>query len=106
MVAKELNSSDPGKRLFSELPKETPCLSGESSSTIAGKSESTAPSSETKANTDPVTSFDRRTRLLIDFGLIQGITPTSIRKQFGAAIPDFVSSLPVGENVDSPKKDC
>jgi hypothetical protein len=49
-----------------------------------------------KDRTKAANSYARRTRLLIACGLIRGITPTSIRKVLGAAIPDFVSSLPDG----------
>jgi hypothetical protein len=50
--------------------------------------------------------FDRRILLLISSGLVKGITPTSIRTELGAAIPDFVSSWPDGKSAAKQKKDC
>tara|TARA_R110002126_G_scaffold101704_2_gene233722 strand:- start:867 stop:1133 length:267 start_codon:yes stop_codon:yes gene_type:complete len=44
------------------------------------KTGSTARRSETKGRIKVQSSFDKRMRLLIAFGLIAGITPTSTRK--------------------------
>lgn len=70
---------DQGKRSFSELATVTPCLFGGSSSTPADKPASIAPSSATKAHTSRRTLSDRLTQSLITFGLVRGITHTSIQ---------------------------
>lgn len=69
----------------------TPCSSGGTSSTTAASWELTAPSSEMKARRPRHSLSAKLTLSLITSGLISGITPTSVRKQSGAAIPDLVS---------------
>jgi hypothetical protein len=81
-----VNLSDPESTSFSEPATLTPCLFGESSSTIPASKASTAPCSETKAASDRPTLSDRLTPLLISAGLVKGTTHTSVRKQSGAAI--------------------
>ncbi len=83
------------KKLFSEPPQQTPCLSGENLKTTLDKPELTALSSATKALTKAANSFDKRTQLLMRSGLIAGITPLSIRKRLRQQIPASVS-LPQG----------
>jgi len=58
-----------------------------------GSKESTVQRSGTNQSTAVANSFDRRISLLIASGLVSGITPSSIRRQCGAKIPAFVSSL-------------
>jgi hypothetical protein len=77
---------DRDKRLFSEPETLTPCLFGESLSTIVDNKESIVPCSATKAQSDLPTLSDRLTQSLITAGLVKGITHTSIRKQYGLAI--------------------
>ncbi len=94
-----------GKLSSSEPPAAMPCLFGESSLTIQASKESTAPCSETKADTNPQTLSDRLTQSLISAGLVKGITPMSVRKQLGAAIPDIVSWQRDGISADLLKAD-
>jgi hypothetical protein len=82
----EVSLSDPGSISCFEPETLTPCLFGESSSTIPASKASTALSSETKAVSDRPTLSDRLTPLLISAGLVKGTTHTSVRKQSGAAI--------------------
>lgn len=98
--AAKLNSSDPERRSFCEPSEPTPCSSGESSSTEADSRESTAPSSAMSQRTAAQNSFARRTRLLTDYGLVAGITPTSARKTSGQTTLDFVSSPPAGDGAE------
>lgn len=79
-----------GKKLSCEPRAVTPDLFGETLLATAENTESTALFSETKARFCRPTLSDRQTQLLIRCGLVAGITPTSIRKQCGAAIPDSV----------------
>lgn len=65
------------------------CLCGADSSTAAANAVSTAPYSETKAHTDPRISYNKRIKSLIDYGLVAGITPTSIRKRSPQGTLDF-----------------
>jgi hypothetical protein len=75
------------KRLYSEPKPLTPCLSGESSSTIADKQESTALCSGMKARIEAQTSYDKRIELLTASGLIAGITPLYVRKRLNPPTP-------------------
>lgn len=98
-------SADPEKNLFCELRQGMLFSCGESSETPADKQESIARRSGMKERIAARNSFDRRMRLLIASGLVCGITPTSIRQQCGARIPDFVSSLPAGDGAVKLKAD-
>lgn len=107
----EVNSLVPAKRLYSAPRQQMLFSCGESSSTTALTSEpasdsreSTAPRSETTTakRTRAASLSDRLTPLLISAGLVKGITPTSIRRQLGATIPAFVSSLPDGHQFGTP----
>lgn len=89
------------------------CLRGESSKTTAstnepdGRSkESTARCSGTNRRRGALTSFDRRTQLLMRFGLVAGTIPTWTPPLFDLQIPDGVSSVLDGANVDSQRADC
>lgn len=82
-------ASAQARRLSSEQPPVMPCLFGGSSKTIAAKSESTAPYSETKARTYRPSLSDRLTQSLISSGLVRGITPMSTRKKSGQPILVF-----------------
>ena len=98
-------SQAPAKRSCSEPPKETPCLSGESLSTPLDKKALTALSSATKANGSPQSLSDRLTGSLILYGLVNGITPTSVRKLCGAQIRVTATSGLVGVDAGTPKED-
>ena len=104
-VESAASSSDQGNTSSFEPKMLTLCLFGESSSTIAGKLESTAPYSETKAPSYRPTLSDRLTPLLISAGLVKGITHSSIRKQSGAAIRGSALWPLDGGDVDTPKAD-
>lgn len=106
MGANAASSSAPDRQSFCERAQATPDLFGESSSTTAAKKASTAPSSETKARSKAATLSDRLTPSLISFGLVRGITPTSIRKRSGVPIPDIVFHAPDGSVADGRKADC
>lgn len=92
-VAQEKNSS-------SEQATVMLCLSGENSSMLAASKESTAQSSEMNRRAKAQNSYDRRMLVLLRAGLVKGITPTSIQRECGAKIPDFVSSWQDGENAE------
>ena len=98
MDESENSSLAPERRSSLEQPAETACSYGESSLTTAGKTESTAPSSETRASTGAATSFDRRMRLLIACGLIAGITPSSVRQRSNQLTLDIAFSWQDGED--------
>lgn len=102
------NSSDPANISCSEPETATPCLFGESSSTIADSKASTAPCSETKPRTATAVQSlsDRLTPLLIARGLVRGTTHTSIRKQSGAPIRASALWPLDGGDVEKPKVDC
>ena len=102
----ERNSLDREKKSFCELRQGMLFGLGESLSTTVDSKASTVLCSETRASTVAVNSFDRRMRLLIASGLIRGITPTSIRRECGVAIPDFVSLLPDGDDAVEQKAAC
>jgi len=68
------------------------CLCGEGSSTALASAVSTAPYSETKARIDPANSYTKRIKLLIESGLVAGITPTSTRKRSDQQTLDFALS--------------
>jgi hypothetical protein len=68
------------------------CLSGDGSSMIVDKQASIAQSSETSPTGYRHLSFDRRMQSLMKYGLIAGITPTSIAKRSPQVTLDFVSS--------------
>jgi hypothetical protein len=57
---------------------------------------STAPSFGTKDDTAARSVFVKRTRLLMRFGLIRGITPMSIRRGSAQGYLGLVSSRPDG----------
>lgn len=105
-VGRENYLLDPAKRLFCEQKQGTLFSCGENSSTAAGSKESIAPYSETRAVSLRLSLSDRLTQSLISAGLVKGITPTSVRKQLGAEIPDIVSWSQAGENVEKQKADC
>jgi len=100
MGESERNSSVQGSQSSSEREPEMLDLFGENSSMTAGKMALTAHSSEMKAKSNRVSLSDRQTISLIKSGLVKGITPTSVRKQFGAPIPDTVTNWRVGGNVE------
>ena len=81
---------DQGKKLSFAQRQQMRCLCGAGSSTEAENAVSTAPYSETKATIDPAISYVRRMQLLMQSGLVAGITPTSIRKGSNQKTLDFV----------------
>lgn len=98
--------SAPARRSSSAQRELMPSLFGETSSMIAGKTESTAPSSETKVRLSRPSLSDRLTPSLILSGLIAGTTPSSIRKVSGATILDFASSKLAGSDAERQKAAC
>lgn len=65
-----------------------------------GNTELIAPFLETNRRSYRQSLLDRLMPSLISSGLIAGITPTSIRHELGAIIPDFVSCLPDGPSAE------
>ena len=92
------NSLDPEKTLSSVQKQAMRCLCGDGSLTPAGNAASAAPYSETRVFTDPRTSYNRRIKLLIESGLVAGITPTSKRKRSNQQTLDFALSRQDGED--------
>ena len=86
------NSSDPVKKSYTELDQGERFSLGESTSTTPDRSVSPARSSATKkGESSPRLLSCKLIESLITAGLVSGITPTSIRRELGAVIPDFVS---------------
>lgn len=98
--------SDRAKRLYSEPKQLTLCLFGESLSTIAGKQESTALCSGTKACIEAQTSYDKRIELLTASGLIAGITPLYVRKRLSPPTPAFALLRLDGASADAQNPGC
>jgi hypothetical protein len=71
------------RRSFCVHGEETLCLFGESSKMIRDKKELIAPSSATNRPIKVVSLSDRQTPLLMQSGLIKGITPMSMRQKSG-----------------------
>jgi hypothetical protein len=90
----------------SEHGKVTPSLFGGGLSTPVGKLESTAPYSEMKASTAVQTLSDRLTPSLISAGLVCGIIPTSMRREYGQLTLDSVLRPQVGGFVEKQKAGC
>jgi hypothetical protein len=63
----------------------------------------TARSSGTRASTYRHRSWSRRMLSLMQYGLIAGITPTSIAQRSPQLTLDIVSSWPVGSDADGPQ---
>jgi hypothetical protein len=80
------SSSAPDKKSSSELEMPMLSLSGGSSKMPVASKASIARYSGTKARTDHQALSDKQMQSLITCGLVKGITHTSIRRQFGAAI--------------------
>lgn len=93
--------SDQERRLYSARGMETLYLPGDASLMTRASKESVALYSETKAPTDPATSFDRRMRLLIASGLIAGIIPSSIRHSYAQGTLDIAFFKLDGEKQDA-----
>ena len=83
------SSSVQVKKLSSAQKQAMRCLCGDGSLTPAENAASTAPYSETRVFIDPRTSYNKRIKLLIEFGLVAGITPTSRRKRSNQQTLDF-----------------
>jgi hypothetical protein len=66
---------------------------------------STVPCSEMSLSIKAANSFDRRTGLLMSYGLIAGIIPTSIRKRSPQETPGFAFLPPVGKGAEPQKVD-
>ena len=92
MDESESNSLAPVKTLSSVQKQAMRCLCGDGSLTPVGSAASTAPYSETRVFTDPVTSYNKRIKLLTESGLVAGITPTSKRKRSNQQTLDFALS--------------
>lgn len=104
-AARESFSSALVRNLCSGQTPVTPCSHGESSSTTRDRTASIARCSETRVQFEAVTSFDRRTRLLIASGLVAGITPLSKRKRLPQKTLDFVSLQLDGEDAEKRSQD-
>ena len=92
------------KRLSFAQKQRMQCLCGDVLSMEAANAVSTAPYSETKANIDPATLYGKRMKLLIESGLVAGITPTSTRKRSNQQTLDFALSRQDGDDsIDEPE---
>lgn len=100
MVANDSSLSGREKNSSYEQRELMPSLFGEISLMTADRSASTARRSATKGRSRPPSLSDRLTQSLITAGLVKGITPTSIRKRSGAAIPDTVFSWLDGSDAE------
>ena len=99
-------SLGPEKKLSFAQRQAMQCLCGAGSSTAAVNAVLTAPYSEMKAQSNPVNSYNKRIKLLIESGLVAGITPTSIRQQSSQQTLDFVLSKRGGNgSTEKPKAD-
>jgi hypothetical protein len=96
--AKESYSQGQERKSSSAQKQQMQCLCGAGLSTEAESAVSTAPYSETKAPSDPQNLYAKRIKLLIESGLVAGITPTSVRQRSDQQTLDFVSSKPVGND--------
>ena len=99
MDEKEHSSSAPEKKLSFAQKQQMQCLCGVGSSIEAENAVFTAPYSETRVFIDPVTSYNKRIKLLIVSGLVAGITPTSVRKQSPQQTLDFAFSKQDGDDL-------
>lgn len=104
-AARESFSSALVKNLCLGQMPVTPCSHGESSSTTRDKPASIARYSETRVPSEVVTSFDKRTQLLIASGLVAGITPLSKRKRLPQKTLDFVSLQLAGNAAEKQSQD-
>ena len=86
------------KRLSCERPNRRRRSYGESSSTTADNKALTARCSETKVRTYRPSLSDRLTQSLITAGLVNGITPMSIRQASDQPIRAFAFSKPDGDD--------
>jgi hypothetical protein len=91
---------DQGRKSSCEPETAMPDLFGEVLYVTGASRASIAPFSAMKDRSYRLSLSDRLTPLLIKSGLVAGITPTSIRRQFGAAIPDTVFWSRDGRNVE------
>lgn len=112
-VAGEFCSVAQGKNSFCGHGQQTLFSFGEdslmpalTSERASGKRASTARSFVMKDRTAAATLFAKRAQLLIAAGLICGITPTSIRKRYRAAIQGGALFVQGGESAAEPKVDC
>jgi hypothetical protein len=97
-------SADLVKRSCCEPWPATPCSFGENSKTTAASTASTAPFSEMSRATKAATSFDKRMQLLMQSGLVAGITPTSTRKRYGQQTLDIAFSQLGGVDAEQQRK--
>lgn len=97
MAESENFSQDRERKLPFAQKQAMQCLCGADSSMEAANAVLTAPYSETKATTDPATSYAKRMRLLMKSGLVAGITPTSVRNGSNQGTLDFAFYPQVGE---------
>lgn len=96
----ESSSLVPVKTLSSVQRQAMHCLCGDGSLMPPGNAASTAPYSETRVFIDPVTSYNKRIKLLTESGLVVGITPTSKRKQSSQQTLDFALSKLDGNDLN------
>ena len=93
-------SAAPVKKSCLEQNFVTPCLCGADSRTPVGNKESIALFSGTNHITSQATLLDKLMPSLISSGLVEGITPTSVRTRSSQQMLDFVFSRPDGANAD------
>ena len=79
---------------------------GANSSMTADKQASIAQSFATNLRTYQASLSDRLTRLLIESGLVKGITPMSIRQMSGQPIRALAFDAPDGSDAEKPVADC
>lgn len=72
----------------------------------ADNKESTVQFSETNQRTKAQDSFNRRTELLMQYGLVKGIIPTSMRRKSYQVTLDIALLELAGESADLLKADC
>jgi hypothetical protein len=92
------------RRSFSERQLVMPLGYGGSFGTTADSVASTAHSSATRDRSGRHSLSNRLMQSLITAGLVQGITPTSIREQCGAPIRVIASFAPAGGAQGTPGK--
>ena len=100
--AKESCLQAPARKLSFAQKMQMQCLCGAGSSMDQANAVLTAPYSETKEKANHRRSYNKRIKLLLQFGLVAGITPTSVRQQSPQATLDFVSCKQGGQDSSEP----
>ncbi len=98
------NSSDQERRSSCEREQLMPSSSGDTSTTTPASRVSTARYSATSRAIRARALYAKRIKLLIDSGLVAGITPTSIRRRSPQQTLDFALSPPGGDGAAEPRE--